>query len=82
MTPGALVWRPWAVLGAFVLAAAASLAYLGVDFGTLFGRDSVRQMAQFARGFAPPDTSPEFLRRTFAGAAETLAISATGTVLA
>ncbi|MDH4173722.1 MAG: phosphonate ABC transporter, permease protein PhnE, partial [Betaproteobacteria bacterium] len=82
MTPGAFVWRPWAVLGALALAALASVAFLGVDFATLFGRDSVRQMAEFARGFAPPDASPEFLRRTLVGAAETLAISAVGTLLA
>jgi ABC-type phosphate/phosphonate transport system permease subunit len=82
MTAGAFVWRPWAVLAAFALAAGASFAYLGVDFGTLFGRDSLRQMALFAQGFVPPDTSPEFLRRTLAGAAETLAISAVGTLLA
>lgn len=82
MTPGAFVGRPWAVLGAFALAAGASVAFLGVDFGTLFGRDSLRQMAQFAQGFVPPDTSPEFLGRTLAGAAETLAISAVGTLLA
>lgn len=82
MTPGAFVWRPWAVLGAFALAAGASFAFLGVDFGTLFGRDGLRQMAQFAQGFVPPDSSPEFLGRTLAGAAETLAISAVGTLLA
>lgn len=82
MTAGAFVWRPWAMLGAFVLAALASLLYLGVDFVALFGRDSVRQMAEFARGFVPPDTSPEFLGRTAVGAAETLAIAAVGTLLA
>jgi phosphonate transport system permease protein len=82
MTPGAFVWRPWAVLGALALAAGASLAFLGVDFGTLFGRDSLHQMAQFAQGFVPPDSAPEFLGRTLAGAVETLAISAVGTLLA
>ena len=82
MMPGAFVWRPWGVLGALALAAGASLALLGVDFGTLFGRDSLRQMAQFAQGFVPPDASPAFLGRTLAGAAETLAISAVGTLLA
>ena len=82
MTAGAFVWRPWAVLGAFALATGGSLAFLDIDFSTLFGRDSLRQMAQFAQGFVPPDTSPEFLGRTFVGAAETLAISAVGTLLA
>ncbi len=82
MRNGALVWQPWAVLGACALAAAASFAYLGVDFGVLFGADSRQQMGQFARGFFPPDTTPEFLRRTLRGAAETIAMSALGTLLA
>ena len=82
MTVGAFVWRPWAVLGGFALAAGASFAYLAADFGTLLGLESARQMAQFALGFVPPDTSPEFLGRALTGAAETLAISALGTLLA
>lgn len=82
MRNGALVWQPWAVLSSFALAAGASFAYLGVDFGALFGADSLGQMGQFARGFFPPDTSPEFLHRTLRAAAETLAISALGTLLA
>ena len=78
----AFVWTPWAVLGGFAFAAAASFAYLGVDFAALFAADSARQMAQFAAGFFPPDTTPELLRRTARGAAETLAVSALGTLLA
>lgn len=76
------VWTPWAVLGGFALAAAASFVYLGADFGVLFGAESMRQMLQFASGFFPPDTTPEFLRRTVRGAAETFAISALGTLVA
>lgn len=82
MTARGFVWHPWAVLGSIALAAAASFAYLGADFGALLGTDGLRQMLQFARGFFPPDTTPEFLRRAAAGAAETLAISALGTLLA
>ncbi len=82
MRHGALVWAPWAVLGGCALAAGASFAYLRVDFGVLFGADSLQQMGQFARGFFPPDTTPEFLRRTLRAAAETLAMSALGTLLA
>ena len=82
MTGGRFVWAPWAVLGAFAAAAAASFAFLGVDFVALLSGESVRQMAAFASGFFPPDTSPEFLRRVLRGAAETLAISALGTLLA
>ena len=82
MTGGRFVWAPWAVLGAFAAAAAASFAFLEVDFVALLSGESVRQMAAFASGFFPPDTSPEFLRRVLRGAAETLAISALGTLLA
>ena len=79
---GRFVWQPWAVLAGFALAAAASFAHLGADFGALFDARSVHQMLQFGRGFFPPDTSPEFVQRTARGAAETLAISAIGTLLA
>ncbi len=82
MNAAPIVWAPWAVLAAFALAAASSFAYLGADFAALFGTEGLRQMGAFARGFFPPDTTPEFLRRTGRGAVETLAISALGTLLA
>jgi len=82
MRNSALVWQPWAVLIGCALAATASFAYLSVDFATLLGADSRQQMAHFARGFFPPDLTPEFLRRTLRGAGETLAMSALGTLLA
>lgn len=77
-----VVWMPWAVLAAFAFAAAASFAYLGMDFAALLGVDSLRQMAAFAQGFFPPDTAPEYLVRVGRGALETVAISALGTLLA
>lgn len=82
MTLPTFVWKPWAVLGGFTLAAAASFAFLGADFTALVSADSVRQMMQFGRGFFPPEMAPQFLERTMRGAAETLAISALGTLLA
>jgi len=78
----AFVWRPWAVLGGFVFAAAASFAYLGVELAALLAAESALQMAQFAAAFFPPDTTPELLRRIARGAAETLAVSALATLLA
>ncbi|MGH8222712.1 MAG: phosphonate ABC transporter, permease protein PhnE [Woeseiaceae bacterium] len=78
----AFVWAPWALLGGFALAAAASFAYIGGDFAALFSTESARQMGQFASGFLSPDTSPQFLRRVAGGAAETIAISILGTLLA
>jgi phosphonate transport system permease protein len=82
MTRGAFVWTPWTVLGGCAAAAAASFAYLGVDFVALFSGDSAREMAAFARGFYPPEVAPAFLARVARGAVETLAISAVGTLLA
>ena len=82
MNGARFVWRPWAVLGAFALATAASFAFLGVNFVALFDAESLRQMGAFARGFVPPDTSQAFLWRAANGAAETLAMSALGTLLA
>ncbi|OGA20043.1 MAG: phosphonate ABC transporter, permease protein PhnE [Betaproteobacteria bacterium RIFCSPLOWO2_02_FULL_67_19] len=82
MSARPFIAAPWAVLAAAVAASAASFAYLGVDFIALFTGDSASQMARFAAGFFPPDLSPEFVARTGRGVAETLAISALGTILA
>ena len=82
MSAARFVRGPWILLGAFVLAAAASFAYLGVDFAALLAPQTLRQMAVFAGGFFPPDTSAPFLARVARGAAETLAMSALGTVIA
>jgi len=78
----AFVWTPWAVLGAFAVAVAASFAYLGMDFAALSGAEGAAQMGKFAAGFWPPDTTADFLHRTARGALETLAVSALGTLLA
>ncbi len=82
MSGARIVWAPWAVLAGCAAATAASFAYLGADFIALLSGESARQMAKFAVGFFPPDLSAEFLRRVGRGAAETLAISALGTLLA
>jgi phosphonate transport system permease protein len=82
MNRTAFVWSPWAVIGAFTAAVAASFAYLGTDLVGLLTGESARQMSAFAAGFFPPDLSPEFLARAAHGAVETLAISAVGTLIA
>ena len=47
---------------ALVLAAVvASFAYLAVDWGGLFGGESLRLMGKFIAEFFPPDLSPAFL---------------------
>ncbi len=76
------VRAPWIVLGGFALATTASLLYLDPDVAALFVPQSLRQMGAFARGFAPPDMSRELVARIAHGAAETLAISALGTLIA
>jgi phosphonate transport system permease protein len=60
----------------------ASFATLDLQFGALFAAGGIAKMAEFASGFAPPDLSPAFLARVMQGAAETLAMSALGSLIA
>lgn len=82
MSAARFVRAPWIVLGAFALAVAGSFLYLSVDFLALLAPQNLLQMGAFAKGFFPPDASSEFLHRVGRGAAETLAISALGTLIA
>lgn len=68
--------------GALLLAVGASFAYLGIDFGALFSRDSAAGMGDFVSSFFPPDTAPDFLHKTARGAVQTFAVAAVGTLLA
>ena len=63
-------------------AAITSFVYLGIDFGALFGGDSLSQMGRYASGFFHPDFSAAHLGAIYRGALETLAMSAIGTLLA
>lgn len=60
----------------------ASFATLDLQLGALFTADGYAKIAEFAGGFAPPDLSPAFLERVARGAAETLAMSALGSLIA
>ncbi len=60
----------------------ASFLYLGIDLTSLFGGDSLQQMAGYARCFLDPDLSSAHLGAIARGALETLAMSALGTLLA
>ncbi|MGH8690469.1 MAG: phosphonate ABC transporter, permease protein PhnE [Burkholderiales bacterium] len=82
MNAARVVWRPWTLAGGFVIAAAASFAYLDVHWRSILGGEGVQQMAAFAAGFFPPDTSAATLNAVARGAVETLAISVLGTLLA
>jgi phosphonate transport system permease protein len=74
--------RCWLTLLLLILLVWASFAYLSLDLARLFSTESGRDMLQFMMRFFPPDTSAAFLRKIANGMAETLAISALGTLLA
>ncbi|WP_235839986.1 phosphonate ABC transporter, permease protein PhnE [Derxia lacustris] len=63
-------------------AVAASFALLAIDFGALLAPAALRAMGGFIAEFFPPDLRWAFLRQTGAAAVQTLAVSATGSLLA
>jgi phosphonate transport system permease protein len=77
--------RTWSTL-LLVLALAAlvvaSFASLPIEWRALFTADAARTTSEFLAGFAPPDTSGPFLLKTLNATAETLSMSALGTLLA
>ncbi|MGH8806478.1 MAG: phosphonate ABC transporter, permease protein PhnE [Noviherbaspirillum sp.] len=68
-----------AALAALVVASFASLPLQWKAFVTI---DAAKTTGEFLRGFVPPDLSPPFVRKAMQATAETLAMSALGTVLA
>lgn len=60
----------------------ASFASLPLHFADFFTADAVTSVAEFIGGFAPPEMGAGFLRKTAVATAETLAMSAVGTLLA
>ncbi|MDB5727169.1 MAG: phosphonate transporter permease [Noviherbaspirillum sp.] len=60
----------------------ASFMTLPLKWDALFTADAARTSIEFLRGFAPPDISSAFLRKTVFAALETLSMSALGTGLA
>ncbi len=68
--------------GALLLAIGACFAWLDIDFGALFSRESAAGMSAFVASFFPPDLAPEFLRKTALGTLQTFAVAAVGTLLA
>ncbi|WP_229473896.1 phosphonate ABC transporter, permease protein PhnE [Pseudoduganella lurida] len=67
------------LLAALVIA---SFASLPLHFGAFFTLDAVNSVGEFLGGFAPPELGPGFLTKTAIATAETLAMSALGTLLA
>ncbi len=60
----------------------ASFATLNLQWAQFFSLDAARSMGRFVAEFFPPDLSPAFVDKVLLGAAETLAMSALGTLLA
>jgi len=71
-------WLAAALLGLVL----ASFWSLDLQWAQFFSLDAARSMGRFLGEFFPPDTSPGFLRQVAQGLAETLAMSALGTLLA
>lgn len=60
----------------------ASFISLPLKWSDLFAADAARSTGEFLRGFAPPDVSPAFLYKIAHATAETLSMSALGTLIA
>jgi phosphonate transport system permease protein len=71
----------WFTLGLVVLVLA-SFWSLDLQWRAFFSAEALAAMRRFLGEFFPPDTQPAFLRKLGWAAAETLAMSALGTVLA
>lgn len=71
-----------ALLFGLTLLVAASFASLPLDWRSFFTAEAARSMAEFLRGFAPPEIAPAFLRKVAIATAETLSMSALGTAIA
>ena len=70
------------LLGAMLALVVASFATLQLQWGAFFTLDAARTTGEFLLGFAPPDLTPAFVRKTALATAETLSMSALGTGIA
>jgi phosphonate transport system permease protein len=71
----------WFMFGIVVLVLL-SFWSLDLQWAAFFSADALRSMGRFVAEFFPPDLAPDFLRKVALGSAETLAMSALGTLLA
>ena len=74
-----IAWIPFLAL---VLFSAASFLYLGVDFSAIGSSEARAQMLAYVSRFTAPEFSAPFLAKALRGSAETLAMSAIGTLIA
>ncbi|KRB79200.1 phosphonate ABC transporter, permease protein PhnE [Noviherbaspirillum sp. Root189] len=70
------------LLFGLLLLVIASFATLPLQWKALFTSDALHTSVDFLKGFAPPETAANFLRKVLGATAETLAMSALGTLLA
>ncbi len=70
------------LLAGILILILASFITLPLNWQALFQGEALQTTAEFLRGFTPPDLAPEFLWRVAIAAAETLAMSAVGTLIA
>ncbi|WP_194722900.1 phosphonate ABC transporter, permease protein PhnE [Noviherbaspirillum malthae] len=79
--PGIRISTLLLLLGLLALVIA-SFATLPLQWKAFFTFDALRTARDFLGGFAPPESAPNFLRKTALAAAETIAMSALGTAFA
>ena len=72
----------WLLMLALFALVAASFATLDLKWAEFFTDQARSTTAEFLGGFVPPDTAPAFLRKVAIATAETLSMSALGTLLA
>jgi phosphonate transport system permease protein len=70
------------MLAAVLALVAASFATLELRWADFLAPGELAKIARFGASFFPPEASPAFLRKTLEAAAETLAMSLLGTLLA
>lgn len=70
------------LLAALVALVIASFATLPLQWRAFITLDAATTSIDFLQGFAPPDLSPSFLKKTLIATAETLSMSALGTAIA
>lgn len=75
-------WQLWILMLGLAALVTASFVSLNMRWSDLFAPEALATSTEFLQGFAPPDLEPAFLAKAAGAAAETLAMSALGTLLA
>jgi phosphonate transport system permease protein len=75
-------WSAWLMVAALGALVVASFASLPLTLSEFFTPQALETTTEFLAGFAPPELAPAFLRKCLNATAETLSMSALGTLLA